>query len=94
MLLPTGHENMQARRWPIMTIGLIVINVIAFLLTFSTLENESPELAETRLHIRLLAAMHPELTLTAEAQQLVAEIQKNEPAAWVLAKDPNRNLQD
>ena len=48
MLLPTGHENMQARRWPIMTIGLIAINVIAFLLTFTTMESESPELAETR----------------------------------------------
>ncbi len=94
MLLPTGHENMQARRWPIMTIGLIVINVIAFLLTFTTLESESPELAETRLHIRLLAAMHPELTLTPEAQQLVEEIQKNEPASWELAKDPRRNIQD
>ena len=94
MLLPTGHENMQARRWPIMTIGLIVINVIAFLLTFTTLERESPELAETRLHIRLLAAMHPELTLTPEAQQLVDDIQKNEPDSWKLAQDPRRNIED
>ena len=94
MLLPTGHENMQARRWPIMTIGLIVLNLVAFLLSFSALEKESPELAETRLHIRLLAAMHPELTLPPEAQQLVDDIQKHEPSAWAIAKDPHRDLQD
>ena len=94
MLLPTGHENMQARRWPVITIALIAINVIAFLLTFSTLESESPELHETRLHIRLLAAMHPELTLTPEAQQLVEDIKKNEPASWELAKDPRRGIED
>jgi hypothetical protein len=85
---------MQARRWPIMTIALIAINVVVFLLTFSTLDSESPELAETRLHIRLLAATHPELTLTPEAQQLVQDIQKQQPSSWTLAQDPRREVQD
>ena len=31
MLIPIGHENMSARRWPVITIGLIVINVVVFL---------------------------------------------------------------
>ena len=94
MLLPIGHENMQARRWPIITIGIIVINFVAFLLTFSTLKSESPELSETRAHIRLLAAMHPELTLSPAAQQLVDDIQKREPAVWAAAKSPLRDVQD
>jgi membrane associated rhomboid family serine protease len=85
---------MQARRWPIMTIGLIVINVVAFLLTFTALENESPELTETRVHIRLLAAMHPELTLSPEAREMVEEFQKNEPEAWAYAKDGRRGVED
>jgi len=94
MLIPIGHENMQARRWPVITIGLIAINFVAFLLTISALNTESPALAETRLHIRLLAAMHPELTLPPPAQQLVEDVQKRQPSAWALAKSPLRELQD
>jgi membrane associated rhomboid family serine protease len=94
MLIPIGHENMQARRWPIITLGLIVINFAAFLFTISTLSHESPALTETRLHIRLLAAMHPELTLPPPAQQLVEDIQRRQPSAWAAAKNPLRSLQD
>ena len=94
MLLPIGHENMQARRWPIITIGLIIINVVVFLLTYSSLQTESPQLAETRAHIRLLAAMHPELTLSPAAQALVDDAQKREPAAWAMAKSPTRDVAD
>jgi len=94
MLIPLGHENMQARRWPVITLGLIVINFAAFLFTIATLSRESPELAETRLHIRLLAAMHPELTLPPTAQKLVDDTQKRNPNLWAAAKSPFRPLQD
>jgi membrane associated rhomboid family serine protease len=94
MLIPLGHENMQARRWPVITLGLIVINFAVFLFTIATLARESPELAETRLHIRLLAAMHPELTLPPTAEKLVTDIQKRDPSAWALAKSPLRELHD
>ena len=94
MLIPIGHENMQARRWPIITIGLIAINFVAFLLTISTLKRESPELAQLRIHIRLLAAMHPELALPPAAQKLVEELQRREPRVWAAAQNPNRKLQD
>ena len=30
MLVPIGHENMSARRWPIITIGLILVNLLIF----------------------------------------------------------------
>ena len=45
MLIPIGHENMTARRWPVITIGLIIVNVVAFLLTMGTVAKEPPELA-------------------------------------------------
>jgi hypothetical protein len=31
MLIPLGHENMQGRRWPVITITLIALNVVIFL---------------------------------------------------------------
>ena len=94
MLIPIGHENMEARRWPVITLGLIVINFAAFLFTIATLNRESPELAATRLHIRLLAAMHPELTLPPTAQKLVEDAQRRNPASWAIAKSPTREIQD
>ena len=33
MLIPIKHENMTARRWPVITLGLIAINVLVFLFT-------------------------------------------------------------
>jgi membrane associated rhomboid family serine protease len=33
LLLPIKHENMEARRWPVITIALITINTLIFLLT-------------------------------------------------------------
>ena len=31
MLIPLRHENMQGRRWPVITIGIIALNVVIFL---------------------------------------------------------------
>ena len=31
MLIPIGHDNMSVRRWPIITLALIVINAVLFL---------------------------------------------------------------
>src|SRR5262245_49886386 len=67
MLIPIGHENMSARRWPIITIALIVINVAVFLGTHGAMEEQAPELGHTKAHILMLAAMHPELNLPPEA---------------------------
>ena len=33
MLIPIRHENMEARRWPVITIALLVMNVVIFLAT-------------------------------------------------------------
>jgi membrane associated rhomboid family serine protease len=94
MLIPIGHENMQARRLPFITIGLIILNFVAFLFTITTLNRESPELSETRLHIRILAATHPDLTLTAAAQKLVDDSKLHDPSSWEAAKSEFRPIQD
>jgi len=63
MILPLRHENMSARRWPVITLALIVINFIVFLLTFSTINDElqTPQTIDAQEHILILAAIHPEL---------------------------------
>jgi hypothetical protein len=66
MLIPIGHENMTVRRLPIITICLIMLNVFAFLATNGKLGAEGPEMGRLRVHIILLAAMHPELETPAE----------------------------
>jgi membrane associated rhomboid family serine protease len=94
MLIPIGHENMEARRWPVITIGLIVLNTVIFLITLGTMEQQSPELGSTKAHIILLAGMHPELNMPAEARQLVDDFKAENPAEWVQVQSPTRNLID
>jgi hypothetical protein len=42
----------------------------------------------------MLAAMHPELTMSSEAQELVSNFQRDYPAAWANAKSGNRGVED
>ena len=58
MLIPIKHENMEARRWPVVTLALIAINVVAFLFTMSAIDDEAPQLGELKSHILILAALH------------------------------------
>src|ERR1700690_1514532 len=94
MLIPLRHENMQGRRWPIITIGIIALNVVIFLGTHWTIDRQGPELGQVRMHVVLLAAMHPELKIPEKAQELVTTVQTKSPALWKQAKDSNRDLAD
>jgi membrane associated rhomboid family serine protease len=90
MLIPIKHEDMSARRWPIITIALIVINVVAFLATFTEMGQEGPELGKVKLHILLLAAEHPELTQPPDAQQFVSAVRNRHPGDWTKLQSPTR----
>jgi membrane associated rhomboid family serine protease len=92
MLLPIGHENMTARRWPVITLALIAINVGVFLFTNSAVQQEAPALREARSHILILAAEHPEVTLQPEAQAVVDNFKKNDPSAWTQLQSPYRDV--
>jgi hypothetical protein len=81
MLIPIKHENMSARRWPIVTLSLIAINTVVFLFTMTAMDNEAPELGEVKSHILILAALHPELKLPLESQRLVDGFKQSHPAS-------------
>src|SRR5690242_14564559 len=94
MLIPLRHENMQGRRWPVITFGIIALNVIAFLGTHGTIDREGPELGQVKLHLLLLAATHPELKVPEKAQEFVTYIKTKNAAMWKEAKNPNRDVLD
>jgi membrane associated rhomboid family serine protease len=90
MLIPIGHENMTARRWPVVTIGLIAINTIVFLFTISALNNDVGELGEVKSRIIILAALHPEIKLEPQSQRLIDNFKKSQPLQWKHVQDPYR----
>lgn len=94
MFIPIRHENMEARRWPVITIGLIVLNTVIFLITNSAMDQEAPELGSTKAHIILLAAAHPELTMSDQEQELVDAFKKDNPTEWTHLQSPMHNLVD
>jgi membrane associated rhomboid family serine protease len=94
MLLPIKHENMTARRWPVVTLALIAINVAVFLFTMSAIDDEAPQLGEVKTHILILAALHPELKIRPESQHLVDGFKQSHPEQWKQVQNPNRDIID
>jgi len=94
MLIPIGHERMSARRLPIITLALIIINVGAFLLTHDTIEKQGSEFGEVKMHVLMLAAMHPELTMPDDAQKFVNTFREHNEKVWVYLQDSNRKVID
>jgi membrane associated rhomboid family serine protease len=96
-LLPLRHENMQGRRWPVVTFALITLNIIAFLGTHWTIEAQdalAPERTEVRKHLIYFAAMHPELKMGGEALRFVAPIADKYPDDWKKLAAPDRKPED
>jgi membrane associated rhomboid family serine protease len=94
MLIPLRHENMQGRRWPVITFGIIALNILIFLATHGTMEQQGPELGQVKMHLILLAAMHPEIKIQGKAQEFINTVQTKNPDLWKEAKNQNRDLQD
>jgi membrane associated rhomboid family serine protease len=92
MLLPIKHENMTARRWPVVTLTLIAINVLVFLFTMTTMDDEAPQLGEVKSHILILAALHPELKMQPESQRLVDGFKQSHPDQWKQVENPYREI--
>src|SRR5215471_19030252 len=90
MLVPIRHENMEARRWPVVTLALIAINTIVFLLTTGSMSNEGSQLGEIKGDILILAALHPELKMPPASQRLVDAFKQNHAKEWNLVQNPNR----
>jgi membrane associated rhomboid family serine protease len=94
MLIPLRHENMQGRRWPVISIALIAINMVAFLGTHWQIEAQNPKRSEVRAHILLLAAAHPELSMSPEVQEFVTRFRKGNPSVWNRIASPSRDVAD
>jgi membrane associated rhomboid family serine protease len=94
MLIPVTHENMRGRRWPFVTLAIILINIFAFLGTHWTLQDESRNLGTVKLHILLFAATHPSLQMTPEARQFVESFQQSNPKVFERIKSDNRPVED
>lgn len=94
MLLPIGHERMSARRLPVITLALIVLNVGVFLFTHDTIEQQSSQLAEVRAHVLLLAAMHPDLIMPDDARHMVTMFRDHNQKMWAHMQDGNREIID
>jgi membrane associated rhomboid family serine protease len=94
MLIPLRHENMQGRRWPVITFGIIALNVIVFLGTHRTIDKEGPELGQVKIHLVLLAAMHPELRIPEKAHEFVTYVQTKNAPLWKEAQRPSRDVFD
>jgi len=82
MIIPLNHENMQGRRWPYVTVGIIALNVICFLATHWTMDRESQQMGEVREHIILLAAAHPDTPMSPAERKLVDNFHKSQPKIW------------
>jgi len=94
MLIPLRHENMEGRRWPVISIALIAINFIVFLGTHWQIEAQSPKVAEARVHILMLAAMHPELNMAPEVKEFVTTFREKNPAVWKKVASQTRHPED
>jgi membrane associated rhomboid family serine protease len=92
MLIPIKHENMTARRWPVVTLALIAINVVVFLFTMVAMDEEAPRLGEVKSDILILAALHPELKIPPESQIMVDGFKKSHPEEWKQVQSPYRDI--
>ncbi len=79
MLIPLRHENMEGRRWPVVTFALIALNLLIFLGTHWKIEAQEPERIEVRTHVLVLAATHPDLRMPEDVQMFVNEVQSKTP---------------
>src|SRR5216684_6047808 len=95
MLIPLRHENMEGRRWPVVTFAVIALNILVFLCTHWKMEEQAPERAEVRMHVIILAGIHPELKKTENVQEFVNEVQNKVPEQfWKQLSSPNRKIED
>jgi membrane associated rhomboid family serine protease len=94
MLIPIRHENMSARRWPVVTFGLIALNVVIFLSTFQNLKDDVKQLGKLNLHIVLLAAAHPELSTSSDIQEVIHTVKDHFPKNWAQLANPHRRSFD
>lgn len=94
MLIPIQHQNMSARRWPIITLALILANLVIFASTHRTVDKQDSQLWRVQEHILILAATHPNLRLAPEASEFLTGFQTQFADDWAELKNPNSDAVD
>jgi membrane associated rhomboid family serine protease len=85
---------MSARRWPIITFGLILVNLAIFVASHRIVDQQDSQLWEVREHIVLLAATHPSLHLTPQSAEFLADFQSEFPDDWAETQTPKPDAID
>jgi membrane associated rhomboid family serine protease len=94
VLIPIRHENMSARRWPVITFALIALNLVVFLLTHQALEDQQREVCRLKFHLVLLAATHPELSVPSAVQDVTHAVEDHYPKEWEQLNTTHRRALD
>jgi len=94
MIVPIGHENMSARRWPIITLALILVNLLIFASTHRTVDQQDSQLWKVNERILILAATHPNLILAPKAREFVDGVRSQFPDDWAQLQDPKSEITD
>ena len=90
MLLPIGHDDLRGRRWPWVTVVIIALNTVIFVVTHQRMEAEGEQMAEAKIATLILAATHPDVTLTPSQQQFVDAFKRQNPDEFKnITKDPD-----
>lgn len=82
MLILLRHENMPGRPVAVYTFTLIAIHIAAFLLTLGPMESQQPKRFQVQLRLLALAAKHPELQWSREANVYVETVKKQRGDNW------------
>ena len=95
MLIPLRHENMEGRRWPVVTFTLIALNLLLFLGTHWKIKAQEPERVEARMHVLVLAATHPELKMPEDVEKFVNQVRSKTPEpVWKQLSSGKRGAED
>jgi membrane associated rhomboid family serine protease len=85
---------MSVRRWPIITLALILANLLIFAGTHQTVDEQDSQLWRVRKHILILAATHPNLLVGPESREFVDGFQSQFPEDWVELQSPKSDADD
>jgi len=91
--IPTGHENLEGRRWPWVTIAIIVLNLFAFILTQSRMEEEAQHIYQTKIRMVMLEAYHPYVEKPPAAAAIIEHFKTTQPKLWEQAQREDRALE-
>ena len=94
MIIPIQHENMSARRWPIITLALILVNLLIFAATHRTVDQQDSQLWKVKERILILAATHPNLILGPKAREFVDGVRSQFPDDWAELQNPKSEITD